>query len=116
MPLLTHPTVPPGGPGRVLSLPFPLVNSGTSPLLGTVLGTEVGMEMMEVKLPGQGVLKEKADSPPALLLCPGEHSVGSRPPTSYRHSGAALPISTLPSRARQSSSSSPFNTKVGRHR
>lgn len=76
MPLLTDPTVPPGGPGHVLSLPFPLVNSGTSPLLGTVLGTEVGMEMLEVKLLGQGVFKEEANSPPALLLCPGGHSVG----------------------------------------
>lgn len=52
MPLLTGPRVPPGGSGHVLSLRFLVVNSGTSPLLGTALGTEAGMDMLEVKLPG----------------------------------------------------------------
>lgn len=43
--------------------PFHSLTWVLPPLLGTVLGTKAGMEMLDVKLPGQGVFKEGADSP-----------------------------------------------------
>lgn len=112
---LTDPRVPPGGPGHFLSLPFPLLNSGASPLLGTMLGTEMVMEMLEVKLPKQAVFKEEADSPTAPQHCYSSPAgiQWPHPLTSPHHSSVTLPISPLPSRARQSSSSLPFNAKGG---
>lgn len=105
---LTDPRVLPGGCGHFLSLPFPLLNLGASSLLDTMLGTEVVMEMLEVKFPRQEVFKEGAESlaalPPSLFPAAG---IQWPPPlTSPHHSSVTLPISPLPSRARQSSSSS----------
>lgn len=50
--------------------------------------TETGMGMLEVKLPGQGVLEEGADSPLALLQGPGGHWVSLVLPS--------LPITAVP--------------------
>lgn len=77
---LTDPRVLPGGCGHFLSFPFPLLNLGASSLLDTLLGTEVVMEMLEVKFSRQEVFKEGAESPaalPPLLFPPCRHSVAS---------------------------------------